>query len=304
MHVTQLRSVDLNLLVVFDRLLELRSVSRAAEELGLSQSAVSRALGRLRAMFEDPLLVTDGRRMLPTARAESLRAPLADVMRNLDVLFAPGRFDPSVEDQCVAIGMPDHLAVVLAPPLIKLLAARGPRMNLVIRAFSRDWRRDLHEGHADIAFGVIAGEEPQFNRRFVFDDRWVVLLRKGHPALRQKLTARRFAALDHGLMAVTVDGPGQIDIALAELGLSRRVRFRHTSPLVTALTAVETDLAVTTTEVMGRWLAGRFPLRVRELPVAAAPLRLPLVWHERHQRDPRHRWLRNVLSELVRETLA
>jgi len=294
-----LRSADLNLLVVLEALFAERHVTRASVRLGMTQSGCSRALARLRETFDDALFVPGPRGLEPTPRADGLREALGRVLLEVRVMLRAPVFDPAKAAQPMRLGIPDHLAYLIAPRLLKLLRERAPNMSLVARGFSRDWRRELRDGEVDLAFGVLSGEEGELRRRTCLEDPWVVLVRAGHPALKRRWTVERFAALDHGMMTVTGSGPGHVDRALARQGLSRRVVYRASSPVVAAMAAASTDLAVTTTERLARELARSMPLRIKPLPLDVPALELPLVWHERDQHDPRHRWMRELVVEAV-----
>lgn len=299
-----LRDIDLNLLVCLDALLRHRSVSAAADELGLSQSGASRALQRLREQLEDPLLVQVGRRLEPTARARELAEPVAEVLSRAAEVFRSPTFDARAAGGAIRIGIPDHLAWLIGADLLHRLEVEAPNLDVVLRSFSRDWRTELRDGVVDLAFGVVSGDEAQLRQRTVFHDPWRVLLAEDHPALSEPLTMQRFAALDHGMMTVSGTGPGHVDQALAAHGLSRRVRMRASSPLVVAMLARETELVVTTTAWLATALSQLGGFVVRELPLEVPALPLPLVWHELNDADARHRWARDLIADVVRAARA
>lgn len=295
----ELRDVDLNLLLVLDTLLETRSVTRTAERLGMTQSGASRALGRLREQFVDPLFVLEAGALSPTPHCESLGDELQRCLSAARSIVSARAFEPATAEGTVTLGMPDHLALRYGTPILSALQAEAPKLGLAIQSFTRDWVRDLRSGVVDMAFGVLAGDEASLRSRKVLDDPWVVVLRRGHPALHKRWTAAAFAAGEHGLMYVPGSGRSQVDRALAERGLSRRVVFRASSPIVVALAAATSDLRVTTTASLAHLLAEHHPLVVRKLPVAAEPLRLPLAWHERLHHDARHRFVRRVVADTL-----
>lgn len=293
----RLRELDLNLLVALDALLREEHVSRAAGKLGISQSGMSRSLSRLREAFGDPLLVAGRRGLEATPRAESLRAPLATALAAVDTMLEKTAYRPEEDRSPLHLLVPDHLALLLGPHLLGRLAAEAPGVDLIARGFGAAWREDLAEGRVDLAFGVLNRSDGALRARSVLDDPWVVLVREGHPALQKSWSADHFASLSHGLMTVDGRGHGHVDRALHRKGLKRRVAFRATSPVVVAAMAAETDLAVTTSQLLARWLIRRFPLAIRPLPLEAEPLRIPLVWHEKLHHDPRHRFLRELVVD-------
>ena len=297
-----LRDVDLNLLVVLASLRRHASVTRAARELGMTQSGASRSLARLRETLDDPLFVADEGRLRPTPRCEALANDLARCLDGARAVIQAPVFDARAAQGTIHVGMPDHLAYLFARDLLARLRRDAPGLNLVVRAFSRDWLAELRDGSVELAFGVVRGDEAGVRARWPrTEDEWVVLLRRGHPVLRGPWTVARFAAGEHALMTVDGAGASHVDEALAERGLERRVSYRATSPLVVALAAAETDLRVTTTARLAHTLAQNHPLVVRSLPkgLAPAPLRLPLVWHERMHHDARHRWVRETFADVV-----
>lgn len=296
-----LLQLDLNLLVALDAVLAEQHVTRAAHRMGISQSGMSRTLARLRGLFDDPLLVNGEGGLVLTPRAERLREPVASCLKQIDALVQPESFDPASEAGPLRVMMPDHLALLMGPPLLSRLAAEAPGVDLIARGFGQSWRRDLLEGRVDLAFGVLGEGDGSLRARHVLDDDWVVLLREDHPASAGRWTKKRFAGLDHGLMTVDGSGPGHVDRALARHGLERRVRYRTSSPVVIAMMASQTDLAVTTTRLLARWLTERFELTAKPLPFEAEPLRLPLVWPERLQHDPRHRYFRELFAGVAAE---
>ena len=215
MTAPHLQQVDLNLLVALEALLRERHVTRAAEAIGMTQSGMSRALSRLRVQFDDPLLVKGRGGLRPTPRAEGLAAPLSRALGEVRGMMQAQSFDPALATGALRIGMPDHLALLFAPHLLALMRERAPALELLVRAFSRDWQRELRDGEVDLTFGVLRGDEAHLRSRALLSDPWVVLLRDGHPALKRRWTPEAFAALEHGLMTVRGTGPSHVDRALA-----------------------------------------------------------------------------------------
>ena len=271
MRFGNLRDVDLNLLVMLETLLHERHVTRTAERLGLSQPAVSRALGRLRDLFADPLLVQEGKEYQLTPRAECLLEPVETTLQQIRNMLQTDRFEPASARGSLRLQFPDHFALLFAPSLLKRVRTEAPQLDLIIESWSGAWRDQLAEGRIAVGFGVLSGEESNLHSRRLIDDPWVCLLRRGHPALKKKWTLKRFAALEHGIMAVTGEGPGHVDRALAGCGLQRRIVLRTASPVVVALMVTETDLAVTTSQLLARYLAKRQRVVVKPLPLPVPP---------------------------------
>ncbi|APR80116.1 Transcriptional regulator [Minicystis rosea] len=299
MPLPKLATVDLNLLVAAEVLLTERSLARAASRLRVTRSAVSHTLSRLREVFGDPLLVRDGNAMTPTARAESLLPALRDVLgRCEEVLTGPSAFDPARAVRRFVMLLSDYAAELIVAPLLEVLSREAPHIDLEVFPARRDFARALAED-VDLTLSLLAEDLPGIITSRAFSDEFVCVLREGHPDAAA-LTLDRFVALPHALVAPRNLRPSQVDVALSERGLSRRVAV--TLPYFAAAPAVlaATDMVLTAPARLSRRLAVRHPL-----VVVPAPLRLPgftfrICWHTRVQHDPAHAWLRARLGRLCR----
>jgi len=296
---TELAQLDLNLLVVLHALLVERHVTRAAARIHISQPAASRSLHRLRDMFGDPLLVRSGRSMELTPRAENLLGPLDEVLRNIRGLVAPVEFVPANATGRVRIAAPDVLTYMLLPALMRRLSEQAPGLELQVVQWSHRWREHLASGDVDLTIGEPTGDEPGIYTRALVVNTWASVVRTGHPALQEPWTVQSFAALPHLLVSITGDGEGQVDRALAAHGLRRRVAMRIPYAVLSPLIIADTDLVLTTARWLAEKLAHGSGLCVLDTPVELAPVDLPMVWHERVHRDPRHRWVRQLLVDVA-----
>lgn len=207
MREVDLRRVDLNLLVGLDALLEERSVTRAALRLGLSQPAMSRALARLRALFSDTLLVDGPGGYTISSRAEDLRPRLRQTLAGIGEMLDASPFDPSQASGAVRLLMTDLHAAVLAPRLLTRLSAEAPAVHLDILPPGPGLMEMLGNDEADAIVGAIEDAPSGIQRRKLFEDRYVTLMRTGHPAASRKLTLEAYLALDH--MVVSITGTGR-----------------------------------------------------------------------------------------------
>lgn len=287
---------DLNLLVALHALLTERHVTRAAAVVGTSQSAMSRSLGRLREMFDDPLLVRTKTGMSPTARALALYPELEELLARVREVIRPARFDPGSAVGTVRIAAPDIVSYMLVPRLMLRLAREAPGLDLEVVGWSGRWREELERGAVDLTVGIPMGDEAHLYSRPLMAHAWACVLRKGHPAVTKKWTLELFAGLDHLLVSLLGGGSGQVDEALATHGLKRRIALRLPYPALAPQIVAETDLVVTSPRWLALKLASAGELVVRRPPIAIPPVRIALVWHERSHRDPRQRWLREALA--------
>lgn len=294
-----LRQLDLNLLVTLDALLAERSVTRVARRLGLSQPSVSVQLAKLRAFFDDPLLLAGGREMRLTARAESLREPLRAALAGVAGAIGPrSAFDPSTASEAWRIACSDYGELAVVVPALAAIRAAAPGTRLaVVEQRPVDTLRRAESGEIDLALHTTDDAPPGLRRRPLFAEHYVLVGRRDHPRLRRRPSLAQFQALEHVIVSPAGGGfVGPTDIVLAGLGLERRVVL-SAPRFLSALAAVAcTDLVAM---VPSRIALGREDLRVVEAPVEVPGFTMAMVWHERLHRDPAQRWLRDRLAEAV-----
>jgi DNA-binding transcriptional LysR family regulator len=298
MREPEVRRFDLNLLVALDALLEERNVSKAAARLGLSQPAMSRALGRLRKSFGDQLLVRGQNGYVPTSRAEDLIAPVRRVLQESRALLEPGKFDPKTARTSFRIITNDHCGFVLLPDLIGAIRAQAPGIDIEIARLDGESLDQLVSGDADL----LVGRPPTMARagylvQLLLEEPYVCAVREGHPALKGGLKLEDYCAYPH---CATEGGDflsGDIDAALTALDQKRRIALR-VSDFITALFIVaSSDLIHTVPRSLALRLAPTAGLKIADLPFKIAPAPIGQVWHERHQTDPGHAWLRAQVKQ-------
>lgn len=299
MRKVDLRRVDLNLLVALDALLEERSVTRASLRLGLSQPAMSRALARLRALFSDTLLVDGSRGYMLSGRAEELRPLLRQTLAGIGAMLDASPFDPSQASGSVRLVMTDLHAAVLAPRLLAQLYKEAPGVNLDILPPTPEILEMLGDDRTDAIVGAIEDAPSGIHRRKLFDDRYVTLMRTGHPAASRNLTLEAYLALDHMVVSITGTGAAPIDVLLSGMGRSRKVKVRVPNFFAAMEIAASSDLVMTLPESLAHMAAGGARLVVLPPPVDPGNIALNLLWHARYQDAPRHVWLRNLIVAVV-----
>ncbi|MCQ8784335.1 LysR family transcriptional regulator [Mangrovibrevibacter kandeliae] len=303
-------AVDLNLLVALDALLAEGSVTGAARRLGLSASAMSRTLARLRAATGDPLLVRAGRGLVPTPRAVALREAVQDVTGAARAVLSPQReaLDPATLAARFTIRASEGFMALAAAPLVVAVGEAAPGVCLRFVPKPEKDAQPLREGPVDLEIGVPGMAAPELRRRFIFRDRFVGAVRAGHPLLERTVTPERYAACRHVVTARRESGLGPVDAALAELGLSRRIavvvpghpdalRLARRSDLVALVPRSCLRGTASDADAPGAGLAS-FPL-----PVATPEIVVAATWHPRLDADPAHRWLRDTVAAVCRAAL-
>ena len=295
MHQVNLRGLDLNLLTVLAALLEERHVTRAAERLGMSQPAVSRALARLRAMFHDELLVDGAGGYRLSVRAEAIAPALRSTLAGIGDMLDARAFDPASATGRIRLATPDLYAAVMTPPLLEIVGREAPGLDLEIIAPSPTAIDRLDGDGIDAILGVIDEAPAGIKRRRLFSDGYVSLLRKGHPAAGGALALEDFLALGHIAISVTGAGATPIDSVLAQQGHQRRVVVLVPNFLAAVEIAARSDLVMTLPESLARNAAGMDRFVLKAPPVDPGRFTLSMAWHARNQSAPAHVWLRDVI---------
>jgi DNA-binding transcriptional LysR family regulator len=298
-----LKRLDLNLLRVFQAIDAERNVTRAASRLGVTQSAASNALARLRLEFQDDLFQRTPTGMQPTALARELAGPIGaalDAVRSAVELNRP--FHPATARDEFVVGVSDYAEFVLAPPLVASLRERAPGVSLVFRHVDREVALTLlDQDRAHLAIGILPDPPTRMTRIVLMRDEFVVLMRAGHPAAAG-LDLDAYLASPHLLVSPVASRVGAVDRALAAMGRVRQLAAVVSHHLVVAPILLRSDLVCTLAGRLAGPIAAAFGLIVHSLPPG---LELPsqptsLVFHNRYAQRPAHRWLRAVVAETAR----
>lgn len=302
---TQPRNLDLQALECFDMLMRERSVSRAADRMGLSQSSMSETLARLRERLGDPLLVRTRDGMMPTDRAQAMVPAVRTAIEQLRALLAgDGGFEPARAGERFRLTASDYAQLLLMPTLTSRLQQEAPGCAVEVRTVNlRDVERALEAGDVDLAIAYYPDPPPSLRRSPLFQDRYVCLARKGHPKVTPAMTPEAFAALPHA--AVSPSGlsyfSNVVDSALTSLGLSRRVVVSCPHFLLASHLVSQSDLVLALPRHAALTLSGIFALQVVDIPLAMRQVDVAMYWHERCHHAPAHRWLRSLVGEILQE---
>ena len=288
------RRIDLNLYRVFDAIYQEGSLTRAGEVLHLTQPAVSNALARLRAAYDDPLFVRTAAGMVPTPVAESIVADIRSALQMLDDSLKPGEaFDPRKAKRRFRLSAGDQTAAMIAPRLVREIAALGSAVEVEILPLRRDAvLHELASGQIDFALDAIPLSDPQLLSMTVMQEEMVCAVRQGHPGVGRRLSLPQFLALSHVHASSRRQGPGLIDLALRRLGKQRRIVLRLPYHLSLPHIVAGSDLAA----AIPRSLAVAHALRALPLPFATPPAEIFAYWHKSANLDRGNQWFREVLA--------
>lgn len=289
---------DFNLLVTLDVLLAEGNVARAAQRLRLSPSAMSRALARLRETTGDPLLVRAGRGLVPTPRALELRDKVAQLVEDAEAVLRPAKaLDLQRLQRTFTLRNREGFVENFGPALLARVGAEAPGVQLCFVAKPDKDSTPLRDGTVDLETGVVGDTTgPEIRAQALFRDRFVGVVRMGHPLCEGNITPERFAVGRHVVVARRGRGTTPVDDALLALGLERHVATTVGSFSEAMALARASDLVACVPERYTATLrAGLFSFA---LPLQLPEISISLLWHPRLHADPAHRWLRECVRSI------
>jgi DNA-binding transcriptional LysR family regulator len=303
--VTELHNFDINLLVAFDLLMEEKNVSRAAERMFVTQSAMSHTLQRLRQQLDDPLLVKTPAGMKPTDRALSLVDPVKAVLRDIKRLIrAPEEFDPAQSRRRFVIAATDYMDLLVLPPLVERITLGAPGIDIHVKRTESPFpEEDLEHNDLDVVLGFDAILKPPayLSRTKLFEDRMACVVGRQHMIGKSgRLTLEEYVSRKHMLISRTGTRAGLIDEWLAERGLARRIALIVPHFLSAPFIVAKTDMILSLPERIAIEFIGLAPLKTVAIPIELPAYDLVMVWHPLHDLDPAHRWLRDQIVEVCR----
>jgi DNA-binding transcriptional LysR family regulator len=292
--------MDLNLLVSLDVLLAECHVTRAAARLGLSQPALSAQLRQLRDAFGDPLLVPGPRGMTPTTRAMALKQPLRELLAGFHGLVSAGQsFDPRTAQQVFRVAATDSIHSSVTTPLAARLVTQAPHCRLAMqRSDLQTLPEQLASGELDLALLTPQAMPATLHARKLYDEDFLCVMRRGHPAAARPMDLDTFCALAHVLVSTSGGGfVGAVDASLQALGRSRRVQISVDSFLLVPSLIVGTDLIATVPARLARHWAEQ--LAVVSVPLEVRGFSVSMAWHPRAHADSAQVWLRETLRQAL-----
>jgi DNA-binding transcriptional LysR family regulator len=293
------RKIDLNLLVALEALIAERNVTKAAARLNLSQPALSAQLNRLRDIFGDPLLIPAQRGMIPTQRALELHQPLHEALEQVrGVVANETPFDPLTAEATVSMAATDYVQYAVLMRLTLALQREAPGIRIAWRHMDgRIISGQMEKGEVDIGFITPESAPDHLRARKLYDERYVCIARRNHPAIDRGIDLQSFASLDKVIASPRGGGfIGPTDAALEAHGLKRRVVLSVASFLMVPEVVARSDLVAIVPERLVRDRADR--LQIMDPPLPVAGFTISLVWHDRTTAHPAQRWLRDRIVAL------
>jgi DNA-binding transcriptional LysR family regulator len=297
-----LSNVNLNLLVALEALLTTKSVSQAARRVNVTTSAMSHSLAALRDLLGDQLLVRVGGRMALTSHAESLRAPLGEVLGGVTKLLdGASAFEPRTTERRFVVAAPDFFSTLILPKLLEALKREAPRIELsIVPSVRRGNAWLLESGEIDLALGAVVDDAPGIRRLELCTEKFACAVRKGHPEIKDKLSLEQYTRVPHLVITLGDDEhPTWIDEALAKKGHARRVALRTRYFMCAPLIIAESDLLLTAPSMLIDYFAKLVPLRAFEPPIPLPSYPEEVYWHERYDSDPAHRFMRELFVRVT-----
>jgi DNA-binding transcriptional LysR family regulator len=301
-----LRDLDLNLLVVFNQLLLDRSVSVAADKLGLTQPAISNALKRLRSVLNDELFLRTSRGMEPTPYALHIAEPVVYALSTLQsALIHRDSFDPASSQRTFNMAMTDIGEIYFMPPLMEALAKRSPGIRInTVRPHRGNLKEDMESGTVDLAVGPLPDLQTGFFQRRLFRHRYVCMFRKGHPAAKSPMSLQQFTELEHVGVVSENTGHTDVDGLLDRAGVKRLIRLKVPHFIAVGAILQTTDLIATVPQRFAERVQDAFGLETSPHPARLPDIAINLFWHAKFNRDPASLWLRQLLVELFSDGAA
>ncbi len=305
------RTLDLNLLRVFDAVMAEGSLTRAATALSMTQPALSHALKRLHQAVGEDLFTRSARGMQPTPHAQALWPQVRAALASLRQALAPEDFDPRSDVVNFRVALADATAALLAPVLVGVIEQEQALANLrFLPLTTRDPRPLVERGEVDLAIGhfpwvipVLQSEGPDASLRHarLYETDYVCVMRRGHPLARQPLTLDDFCAAHHLLVSFSGRPYGLVDEALSALGRQRRIVLTVNQFFTAGLVVTRSDLLTVLPRHFLPATGYQEELAVQPIPLALGSVQVEMLWHVRQEADPAQRWLRQRLMETVPE---
>ena len=298
MHLSQ---VDLNLFVVLEAIYREGNITRAGQQLNLTQPAISHALKRLRDLLQDPLFVRQGPHMVPTPFTRNMIEEVRQALQILEMNLSQSRnFIPENTRRNFHLSMWEYAEALILPALMRRLTLAAPGMSITtLRVKRRDLETELASGSVDLAIDIPMTMSDRIRHKWLLNEPFVVIARHGHPAVTDRLDLDTYLAQRHIQVSSRRHGPSLIDIELSRRGLHRQVFLRSQHNLTACMVVSKTDMLLTLPECHAQLLNTDSVNQVHPFPLPAPRLEAHLYWHESVENDPANRWLRQEIERVL-----
>lgn len=294
------QNLDLNLLAALDKLVQLKSVTRAAEELSITQAAMSNALNRLRQYFDDPLLVKIGKQMELTPRAETLVAPLREILVRIDAAVTAAEFDPATSDRAFALTVSDYSLHTILPPFARRVERVAPHIRLDLKPQVISPKIALERGETDLLVAPAVFCSDDHPSEFLLSDPFVCVMDANNPAARE-LDEATFLALDHVAMRPPSPGQSFVERELDAIGIRPNIAVSTFSFMSLPDLVRGTNRVALVQRRLARQVARSGGLTLVDPPIDLPPLEQSVQWHAMRSHDPALDWVRQLLHATAAE---
>lgn len=295
----ELKDVDLNLLLVFNKLLAERRVSKVAEGLGMTQSGVSNALKRMRVLLGDELFVRTARGMEPTPYALRLAEPIGYALATIhDSLNETTHFEPQSSKQRFTIGMTDIGELYFLPKLMAVLRKQAPGVTVsTVRNTTVNLQDEMEAGHVDLAIGLLPQLKSGYFQRRLFSQRYVCMFREGHPLDKDGLSVEEFCGADHVMVVSAGTGHAIVDQTIDRLGIVRNVALTVPHFVAVGHILSNSPMIATVPERYAMACEKPFGLKYVAHPLSLPEININVFWHAKFNKDPANKWLRSLIFD-------
>ncbi|MDO6765456.1 LysR family transcriptional regulator [Agarivorans sp. 1_MG-2023] len=296
----QLGKINLNLLSALYYLLQEQSVTRAAEKMHLSQSAMSKHLAKLREVFGDPLLVRVQGQLQATPKGLELKAQVAPLLDSVENLLHQQVFEPSLCQRTFTIATSDYVSEHLLPKVLGLIYEQAPQLNIELCNWDHTTNRLLHSGEVDLGMTLPPKDSTELHATTLGTDRLVCLMHQQHPYLALNTpSVADYCRYPHAIITTGADKNSHIDRYLQQQGFQRQIQFRASSYPATVQILSETRFILTLPAKIAQQLVKQRPLAIVDLPFTVENFEYSLIWHHRNHHDPAHSWFRQQIHQAM-----
>lgn len=303
-RMSRLRQLDLNLLVAFQALMQTRSVTRAAGQLNITQSAMSRTLQRLRTQLNDPLFLRGKDGLIPTVNAEMMADGIDKALSDIEHAINLPDFQPGQSDEEFTLMISSFMSQIFLPSLLNRLHQQAPGMHFECVSRVPDFMQQLESGRIDLAITTLdKTTHADIYAHPLAEDSLVTVMRHDHPLASQPLTVTEFCAAQHVQLTLGKDRHNSIDEQLEQQGLSRNVVIRTPHFTSAPYLVAQSDLLLTMPSMLASRMSKPLNLAIRTPPVSVPPHTYNLIWHTRQHNNRAHRWLREQVIDSITQQI-